>query len=62
MDQETLDSLNPLLILDLGGRSGSTLLMQLLGTSPQIAFDRVYPSEVRYLTYLLRWAKMLDQE
>ena len=45
-----------------GGRTGTTLLMQLLGTSPQIAFDRVYPFEVRYLTYLLRWAQMLGQE
>ena len=36
--------------------------MQLLGTSPQIVFDRVYPFEVRYLTYLLRWAQMLGQE
>lgn len=63
MDQpETLDSLKPLLVLAVGGRSGTTLLMQLLGTSPQIAFDRVYPFEVRYLTYLLRWATMLGQE
>jgi Txe/YoeB family toxin of Txe-Axe toxin-antitoxin module len=58
---ETFDGLKPLLVLG-GGRTGTTLLMQLLGTSPQIAFDRVYPFEVQYLTYLLRWAQMLGQE
>src|SRR5208337_3624516 len=55
------DSLKPLLIQSIG-RSGTTLLMQLVGTSPQILFDRVYPFEVRYLTYLLRWAQMLEQD
>ena len=55
------DSLKPLLIQSMG-RSGTTLLMQLIGTSPQILFDRVYPFEVRYLTYLLRWAHILGQE
>jgi hypothetical protein len=59
---ETFESLKPLLVMPAAGRSGSTLLMQLLGTSPDIAFDRVYPFEVRYLTYLLRWAQMLGQE
>lgn len=54
-------SLEPLLIL-FSGRNGSTLLMQLLGTSQQIVFDRIYPFEVGYLTYLLRWAQMLEQE
>src|SRR2546427_4281001 len=58
---ETSNSLEPLLIFS-RGRTGTTLLMQLLGTSPQIIFDRVYPFEVRYLTYLLRWAQMLGQE
>ena len=42
-----------------GGRSGTTLLMLLLGTSPRVAFDRVHPYEHRYLTYLLRWAQLL---
>lgn len=58
---EPFTSLKPLLILG-AGRNGSTLLMQLLGTSPQIVFDRVYPFEVRYLSYLLRWAQMLAQK
>jgi len=29
-------------------------MMQLLGTSPEVAFDRVYPFENSYLTYLVR--------
>ena len=54
-------ALEPLLVLG-SGRSGTTLMMQLLGSSSQIVCDRVYPFEVRYLTYLLRWARVLGQE
>lgn len=54
------NALEPLLVLA-QGRSGTTLLMQVLATSPQIAFDRIYPFEVRYLTYLLHWASLLGQ-
>lgn len=36
--------------------------MQLLGTSPQIAFDRVYPYEVRYLAYLFNWLLLAYKE
>lgn len=46
--------LTPVLIQLASGRSGSTLLMQLLGTSNEIAFDRTYPFEHRYLEYFLR--------
>jgi hypothetical protein len=52
--------LKPILIL-WSGRSGSTLLMQLLGTSPLIAFDRVYPYEHPYLLYLVRMARLLER-
>lgn len=48
-------------ILPGGGRNGSTALMSLLGTSPQIAFDRVGEFEHRYLTYFLRWAQLVDR-
>ena len=58
----TNDPLEPLLVISIFGRSGTTLLMQLLGTSEQILFDRSYPFETRYLTYLLRWALLLQQE
>lgn len=57
----TSGALEPLLVLG-GGRTGTTLLMQLLGTSPAIAFDRAYPYETRYLTYLARWATMLGAQ
>jgi hypothetical protein len=45
--------LEPVLLQITSGRSGSTLAMQLLGTSDEIAFDRAYPFENRYLAYLL---------
>ena len=44
------------------GRSGSTLVMQLLGTSPNIIFDREYPYEKRHLTYLYRLALLPGKE
>jgi len=53
--------LTPILVSSTG-RSGTTLLMQLLGSSPQIVFNRAYPFEVRYLSYLLRWSLILDEE
>lgn len=52
------EGLRPLLLL-FPARSGSTLLMQLLGTSPKIVFDRVSPFEQRYLAFLVRWAWQL---
>lgn len=39
-------------------RSGSTLLMQLLASTDEIALERVYPFEARYLTYFLRWCSL----
>lgn len=46
----------------LNGRVGSTLVMQLLATSPAIVFDRVYPyGEYRYLSYCLRTAARIAQ-
>jgi hypothetical protein len=47
-------ALTPLLVQPMEGRTGSTLLMNLLATSPEIVFDRIYPFENRYLTYLSR--------
>jgi len=46
------------LLVDGSGRDGTTLTMQLLATAPEIAFDRVYPYEQRYLSYLLHWARL----
>jgi hypothetical protein len=53
----TEPSLAPLLI-DGSGRDGTTLLMQLLSTSAEIAFDRTYPYEQRYFSYLLYWSRL----
>jgi hypothetical protein len=53
--------LTPLLV-DGSGRDGTTLLMQLLGTSPEVAFDRIYPFEQRYYTYLLHWSRLPTRE
>jgi hypothetical protein len=53
----------PVIVRPVAGRSGSTLVMQLLGTSPLIAFERIPPYEHRYLRYLLaRTLAMLPDE
>jgi hypothetical protein len=46
------------ILVDGSGRDGTTLLMQLLGTSAEIAFDRTYPYEQRYFSYLLHWSQL----
>ncbi len=51
--------LQPVLVHGLG-RSGSTLLMKLLGTSHEIAFDREPPCENLYLLYFLRLCGLLE--
>ncbi len=56
------EPLTPVLVRMLEGRVGSTLLMQLLATSPLIAFDRVYPYENSYLTYIVRLSGLLDRD
>ena len=53
-------SLQPLLV-DYFTRDGSTLMMALLRTSPQIAVGGGYPYEHKYFAYLYRWAQMLDR-
>ena len=42
------------------GRTGSTLLMQILGTSDRMCFERRYPFEQRYLTYTHHLARMIS--
>lgn len=48
-------ALTPILIAG-SGRSGTTAIMAQLGAEPRVAFDRVYPYENRYLTYLSKLA------
>ena len=45
-------------LVDGTGRDGTTLAMQLLGTAAEIAFDRTYPYEQRYFSYLLQWSRL----
>lgn len=40
------------------GRSGTTLIMELLGSSNRVAFDRIYAFEHSYLAYLWQWAHL----
>jgi len=47
------------LLVDALGRSGSTLVMELLGTSPRIAFDRSYPFEQFWYRYLLATSRTI---
>ena len=44
------------------GRSGTTFLMQLLLSSPQVVFEPHYPYERRYLAYFERMASLLGGE
>jgi len=53
-------SLTPILV-DGYGRSGTTALMTLLGSDPRVVFDRRYPFENRYLTYLAKFALLTDR-
>lgn len=56
------DSIVPVIGVRLAeGRSGSTLLMQLLATSPHVVFDERYPSEWRFLSYFARMASMMTE-
>lgn len=52
--------LTPLLV-DYFTRDGSTLLMRLLATSPEVAMERSYPFEHKYFAYLWRWSRLLDR-
>jgi hypothetical protein len=52
--------LTPILVDHLG-RDGSTLLMRLLATSPQVAVEGPYPFERKYFAYMWRWSTMLDR-
>jgi len=54
--------LTPVLVRLLEGRVGSTVMMQLLGTSPAIAFDRVYAFQNSYLTYFVRLISQMERQ
>jgi hypothetical protein len=52
--------LSPILV-DNTGRDGSTLMMRLLATSPEIAAPGPYPYEMKYFAYLWRWSRLLER-
>jgi glycosyltransferase involved in cell wall biosynthesis len=52
--------LTPILV-DYFTRDGSTLMMRLLSTSPQIAVESSYPYERKYFSYLWRWSRVLER-
>jgi len=51
--------LKPVLV-DAIGRSGTTVMMNLLASSPAVFVERDYPYESRYLTYFASLSRMLD--
>jgi glycosyltransferase involved in cell wall biosynthesis len=53
--------LTPILV-DYFTRDGSTLMMRLLSTSPQIAVEAVYPYERKYFAYIWRWSNLLARQ
>jgi hypothetical protein len=54
------DSLQTLLV-DYFTRDGSTLMMRLLASSPQIAVGGGYPYETKYFAYLFRWSHLIEK-
>jgi hypothetical protein len=54
------DSLVPILV-DYYSRDGSTLMMRLLASSPQIAVGGSYPFEQKLFAYLWRWSRLLTR-
>jgi len=52
--------LTPILV-DYFGRDGSTAMMSLLASAPEIVIDEKYPYERRYFTYLWRWSRLLSR-
>src|SRR5437016_4602890 len=52
--------LSPILV-DCTGRDGSTLMMRLLATSPEIAAPGPYPYEKKYFASLWRWSRLLER-
>jgi hypothetical protein len=54
------DALVPILV-DYYSRDGSTLMMRLLASSPQIAVGGSYPFEQKFFAYLWRWSRLLTR-
>ena len=59
---EKNDCLIPILVRSPGGRSGTSLMMEVLSSSPKISFDRQHPYEVRMLSYFYRLSMIMHAE
>lgn len=55
------DIITPLVLVGPYFRTGSTLVMEVLSASPQIAMTRIYPYEHCFLTYLIQTSELLAQ-
>lgn len=53
-----MSGLVPLMVRTFG-RTGSTLLMQILGSNRYVCFERVYPFENRYLAYAYNLSRVI---
>lgn len=51
----------PIVVATMTGRSGSTWMMELLGTSDVVVMEADYPHESLYLAYLLHLSRHVDQ-
>ena len=58
----SVPALCPLLVRPLSGRSGTTAMMQLLGSSNEIAFTRRYPFEDRWTEAIVDMASSLGRD
>lgn len=54
-----MSGLIPLMVRTFG-RTGSTLLMQILGSNSRICFERLYPFEHRYLAYVYNLSRVVS--
>ena len=54
--------LKPLLVRSPGGRTGTSLMMELLSSSDSIAFDRKHPYEVRMLSYFFKLSMVMFEQ
>jgi len=53
------DYLKPVLVRSPGGRTGTSVMMELLSSSESIVFDRNHPYEVRLLSYFYRLSMLM---
>ncbi len=53
-----MSELVPLMVRTFG-RTGSTLLMQILGSNKHVCFERLYPFENRYLSYVYNLTRVI---